>query len=160
ESRRPIGTLKNANVSSASAVPVSPPPATSSKPSKRSRRSRHRRRRSREGHGPSSRRRDLGQARPRPGWDAVQARHPGRSVDVRRTFWACPSDKFRMVQPADMPLEAGHGGPRLGSVVHVELRKDKRLWIVAELLDGFDLTRQPWQLSYDLIEKQDGYQLH
>src|SRR5262249_58353656 len=23
-----------------------------------------------------------------------------------------------------------------------------------------DLTRQPWQLSYDLIEKQDGYQLH
>src|SRR5262249_33869916 len=35
-----------------------------------------------------------------------------------------------------------------------------RLWIVAQVRDGYDLTRAAWQLSYDLVEKPDGYQLN
>jgi hypothetical protein len=92
-------------------------------------------------------------------WETVEARHTGRNFDVRRSFWACPSDRFLRVQPSDVPLEAGHGGPRLGTVEHLEQRSGGRLWVAASVDDGYDLTRQPWQLSYDLIEKRDGYEL-
>jgi hypothetical protein len=90
------------------------------------------------------------------GWETVHARHAGRNFDVKRTFWACPSDKFRTVQPADLPLEAGHYGPRLGTIEHLELPRDKRLWIVAQVDDGYDLRREEWALSYQLVERRDG----
>jgi HK97 family phage prohead protease len=73
----------------------------------------------------------------------------------RRVYWGCPADRFRPTQPPDIPLQAGHHGPRIGSVVALELRAGK-LWVVAETVDGVDLTRQPWQLSYDLVERPDG----
>jgi hypothetical protein len=73
-----------------------------------------------------------------------------------RTFWACPADKFRSEQPGDLVLEAGHGGPVIGAVRNLEHRSDK-LWAIAEVVDGWDLTRQPWQLSYQLVERRDGW---
>src|SRR5262245_34058569 len=93
-------------------------------------------------------------------WETVESRHHGRSFDVRRTHWACPSDKFAELQPADLALEAGHHGPRIGTVEHIERSRGGTLWIVGQVDDGWDLTREDWQLSYDLNEKPDGYRLN
>jgi hypothetical protein len=72
-----------------------------------------------------------------------------------RTYWSAPSNKFRRTQPSEIPVEAGHGGPAIGSVEHLEIRGGK-LWVVAEVGDAYDVGRQPWMLSYDLTVKRDG----
>jgi hypothetical protein len=90
------------------------------------------------------------------GWDVVEARHAGRSFDVRRTHWSCPADKFRSQQSPNIALEAGHFGPRIGAIRNLELRGGK-LWAIGEVDPGWDLTGQPWQLSYQLTERRDGW---
>jgi hypothetical protein len=89
-------------------------------------------------------------------WNVTESRHAGRSFDVRKSFWACPADKFQHTQPGEIALEAGHHGPRIGTIRNLEHRG--KLWVVAETDPNIDLTRQPWQLSYELVEiPDDGY---
>jgi HK97 family phage prohead protease len=85
-------------------------------------------------------------------WENYRDESRGVLLGRRQVVWSCPSDRFRPTQPADLPLQLGHFGERIGTVLHLENRG--RLWVVAETNPGVDLSRQPWKLSYDVIERR------
>ena len=60
---------------------------------------------------------------------------------------AVPADAYDVVQSRDIPVQAGHDGPQVGRVVHLEQLDGGNLRCVAVIDDNRIDLEQPWQLS-------------